>query len=513
LQYVSLALLAAAALWLLASVASYFALDLPWLVPATLAATVALPFIALAIEMARKPSLADTAALLDRRLDNRQRLVTSVELLSRQPSVLVEGVQLDSTSAFLGRMTPKVIYPVRAPVALWSWSLGLLMLALGLYVLRGAGSGFAPIEVGSLPPDQPVASIFATATPESGLPASELTPEATATGLPTEIALGGQGQQPGDSENQSGQPSGDPQAQAADSQEAQSALDRLSEALDQQSATQAAGDSLRQGDARSAADELRELGEENDQLSDDAKRGLAEALERAADETEANPALREAENRAARALREGDYESVRENLERLAEQLEQTAAEVVPQDELAQSFPSPTVGTDEAGGESDEAGDAEGSEGGEEAGGEESGGEESGEGQEGSGSPGGNEGAPQGEGGDQPGQGGAETEGGEGQSQSGAPGQGTRVGGPKDDSNLNVEGNPFEIESNADPNNNSNPGDGEEPPGLTLEGGSGQGSALPARPGGTVDAPAENTGFPLDRWDIIRRYFSQENGR
>jgi hypothetical protein len=326
------------------------------------------------------------------------------------------------------------------------------------------------------------------------------------------LALDNLQPQPGDpaapqATDENGEPIGpsDPQAE---SQEAQSGLDRLGEALDTESSTQPAGDSLRQGDPQAAADQLRELGVENDQLSDEAKRSLAESLERAADETQGNRALRRAENDAAQALRDGDYERIRDSLDRLADALEQTAADIIPQDELAQSFPSPTAtGGAEA--------DAEGSPGetnevddGDSSGGEQGTGQ--GSEQEGSSQAGG-EGNPQGEGeGEQPGQGGAQSEGGEGQSQSGAPGQGTRVGGPTDNSNIDAPGNPFELEGQPDPNANRS-GD-EERPGLELDGGSGtSGGALPAQPGSTVDAPGENPGLPMDRWDIVRRYF--EHGR
>jgi curved DNA-binding protein CbpA len=516
--YLSLALLGAAIFWLGASLAGYFGLDLPWAFPLAVGATFLLPVLALGVEIVRRPSLAETADIIDRQLDNRQRLVTSVDLLSRQQSETLDAVQLQTTQSLLGRSSPKEVYPVRTPAAVWSWSAGLLLLALGLYVLRGAGGGFSPIGVGSLPPDQPVASVFATATPLSGLPESELTPQPSAipTSAPTEVALDGMQPAPGDpSAPQTTGPNGSPidpnsaQDQAAQSQEAQSALDELGEALDSESATQASGDSLKQGDPQSAAEQLRELGEENDQLSDEAKRSLAESLERAADETQGNRRLREAENRAAEALRDGDYRRIKESLERLADALEDTAAQVIPQDQLAAGFPSPTAQPDaQADGGEGETGTGEesASEGGD---GQEG---ENGEGQEGSGSESGSQGSPQqGEGeGEQPGMGGAQSEGGDGQSQTGAPGQGTRVNGPRSERDLDTAGNPFEIPGSPDPNSQ---GSGDQP-GIELEGGGGtSGGALPARPGSTVDAPGENPGLPLDRWDIVRRYFSPESGR
>ena len=517
MQYVSLALLGVALLWFATSLAGYYNLSLPWLLPVAVGATLLLPLLALLFEAIRRPSMQKVASIVDGRLDNRQRLLTSVELSSRQQADALDGVQMDSTTRYLERLPAKIVYPVRAPVALWMWSAGLLTLALGLAVLRGAGGGFSPIAVGALPPDRPVESVFATSTPLSGLPDSELTPEPTPSTQPTEVALGGIEFDPSappqtdSAGNPIGPPSDDPQDQAAASQEAQSGLDRLGEALDQGSATQAAGDSLRQGDTEDASQQLRELGEENDQLSDEAKRGLAEALERAADQTEGNPTLREAEKRAAKALRNGDYRDIKDSLERLAEAMEQTAANVIPQDQLAQGFPTPTAGPDQSeASQGSQEGDATNSEnGGENSGGENSGGEQGSEGQQGGDSGQGSEGQ-QGEGeGEQPGMGGSQNEGGDGQSQSGAPGQGTRVGGPTDDTQVNAPGNPFELEGRLDPNANRS-GDNDRP-GLELEGGSGtSGGALPARPGSASDTPGESTSLPLERWDIIRRYFSPE---
>ena len=81
-------------------------------------------------------------------------------------------------------------------------------------------------------------------------------------------------------------------------------LDRLAEALGQVSAGQSAADSLRQGDAEQAADQLRELGREADQLSPEAKSQLAEALRQAAADGLTERALSDRERRAADALAE-----------------------------------------------------------------------------------------------------------------------------------------------------------------------------------------------------------------
>ena len=63
------------------------------------------------------------------------------------------------------------------------------------------------------------------------------------------------------------------------------ALDALSQALGHVSAAQPAADAIQQGDFSAAKQQLANLGEEADQLSDAAKQQLASALQQAANTT------------------------------------------------------------------------------------------------------------------------------------------------------------------------------------------------------------------------------------
>jgi hypothetical protein len=103
-------------------------------------------------------------------------------------------------------------------------------------------------------------------------------------------------------------------------------LDRLAQALGQVSAGESAAESLRQGDAEQAADQLRELGREADQLSPEAKSQLAEALRQAAADGRTERALADREQRAADALGSRDYPATSSALAALGDEVQQSSA-------------------------------------------------------------------------------------------------------------------------------------------------------------------------------------------
>ncbi|HKP51364.1 MAG TPA: hypothetical protein VJ183_01785 [Chloroflexia bacterium] len=502
-RYLAISALGIGTTWLITALIYYFDLPVQGALPIAVVLTFLLPLLALAIEAARKPTLSDTAALLDRRLDNNQRLITSVELMSRGETVPLTDAQIKTSATMLARVQPKALYPTHTPWNLTATGLGLLLLALSLFMLKGGG--FSPFGVGTLPPDQPVVASLAAPTADPGLPPSELTPEPTPTAEPDELALdgGAQDDQSGEATATPDQPTS-PQDQADASQQAESDLARLGRALDGQSVTQQAADALKQGNTDEAAQELTELGKENDQVSKAAKEGLADALEQAAQDTDANRLLKNAERDAAKALRDGDYKSVEEAMQNLADAMQQTAANVIPQQELAKNFPEESSGGEQ--GASQQPGDQ--SEQGNTGAGEEEGDQSGQEGPQGGGETG-QAGKSES---DQPGQGGGDkSQGGEGSSQSGAPGQGTRVNGPKDTTDLDVPGNPFELDAKPEPGNTQpQPNQQQDHPGLTLDGGAGASGASPVSPGNAVNVPGETGSLPLDRWEVIRKFFTPE---
>jgi hypothetical protein len=115
----------------------------------------------------------------------------------------------------------------------------------------------------------------------------------------------------------------------------QEALDRLAQALGQISAGQSAADAIKRGDFGDARSQLSSLGEEADQLSDAAKKQLAQALQQAAAASGADRQLADRERQAAVSLSRNNYADQRNALRQLGEQVERSGARSVPAAQLA----------------------------------------------------------------------------------------------------------------------------------------------------------------------------------
>jgi hypothetical protein len=115
----------------------------------------------------------------------------------------------------------------------------------------------------------------------------------------------------------------------------QEALDKLAQALGQVSAAKGAADAIREGDFTSARDQLAGLADEADQLSDAAKKQLAQALQSAASATSTDRQLAERERQAAQALSRNNYADQRQALRQLAEQIERSGSRSLPPNQLA----------------------------------------------------------------------------------------------------------------------------------------------------------------------------------
>lgn len=118
----------------------------------------------------------------------------------------------------------------------------------------------------------------------------------------------------------------------------QEALDNLAGELRGTAAGREVAESLRQGNYERAAEQLREMGQKSDQLSASAKQELAEALDRAAQRSQEAQELSSSERNAAEALQKGDYSSVVQSTDQLAQAVQNAASQMVPQSELADSW-------------------------------------------------------------------------------------------------------------------------------------------------------------------------------
>ncbi len=512
-QYLAWAALGVGAYWML--VAGLYYLDRPfpnWL-PVGLAWTVLLPLAALLVEWRSRPTPAQTAAILDARLDNRQRVMTAVELLAAGAPAPLAATQLTTTAALLEAAPADVVYPVRSPWPVVGFSAGLLALALGLLILKGVPDNFASFQAGNGPDTAQAAAAALSPTPPDGLPgATPPTSPPAATGATP--SAGNSAGDPGGSSGSATDPNAAMQ-QAAASNAAQQALQRLAQALGEQSATQQAGDSLRQGNTEQAAQQLEELGQQNDQLSPDAKQGLGDALQRAAQDPATTPELRQAEQDAADALHSGDYKSIADSLKNLADAARQSAGQVVPQQELAKQFPEPptpgasTSPSAQATADAQATAAAQPGQGDQQSQGDQQAqGDQQGQGdQEGQGDQQGQGQGDQQAQGDQPSQG--DQQGANGAGGAGS-GPGTRVLGPPDEQQLNAGDNPFELEGR--PNSGpTQPGDNAGPQEPANGESAGIGAPQPVRPGSAVTAQGETTRPPVSRWELIQRYFSPDN--
>ncbi|HUS14752.1 MAG TPA: hypothetical protein VM536_07005 [Chloroflexia bacterium] len=487
-DFLASAAVGVAALWLLASGLVLFDAPLLTVLLGAGVGTVLLLAGAWALEAWRRPSLLQMAARLDALLDNRQRVVTAVELLQSNARTAFVDEQLAGTADLLAQLAARGGIPARpAPPRLLT-AAGLLCCALGLVVVKGLPAAFTPLAAGPPPPTVAAAGL-PSPTAESGLPPGTPPPGAPApppaAAEPT-AAAGSAAQASGSQPPGSGQ----------------EALDRLADALEGQSLTSQAADSLRQGDVGDAATRLAGVGEQNDQLSPAARDGLADALRDAAAGSPGSPDLQGAEERAATALERGNYEATDEALKDLADAVREAgtpAAAATPGAAAAAATAAAAGQTPQAGPATPAAGGTQPGNGTQAAPG--VGGDgPSDEGPQGRGSPG-----------DTPGGAPGDTPSDQAGGQGGGTGSGTRVSGAADTRALDAAGKAFELEGRPQPGG-GRAGSPDQPPGLTVDesvaGGAPAGSAPAAGGAGTL--PGENNRVPLERWPVVERYFDPD---
>jgi hypothetical protein len=303
-------LIAGAALVVVASSLSWLLeLALP---VSLLAALVGVPLGgALAWALVGWPNHAQTARALDQRLGMAERMATAVELRSR-PLGRFDGLQLRDATTQLRLVQQQ--WPIRGgarrEVVL---ALALSMAAVLSLVLGNVPRPRIDNSLDTSLVAQPDGNTEARAAlpgvlEQRGLDAPSATDQTSDADLAPRVK----------------------QAQAE-----QDALNRLSQALGQVSAAQGAADAIQQGDYASAKEQLAALGEEADQLSDAAKRQLAQALQNAANTTGTDRQLADRERQAAAALTRSNYSDQRQALRALGDQVERSGSRSLPASQLA----------------------------------------------------------------------------------------------------------------------------------------------------------------------------------
>jgi hypothetical protein len=271
---------------------------------------------ALLVALARWPSRRETAEQVDRRLGLAERLATAVELSHARAHGRFDELQVADAVAHARSARSGWLHLEGHASREGFVLLTLMLLALGSRLLP-------TLPVPTFEAGEPtVAADTSSLDQERSLPPEVL--DAQAVAAQRQLATAAQPQSDADLA-----------ARVQQAQSEQQALDKLSDALKGVSAGQAAADAIQRGDFSTARDQLANLGEEADQLSDAAKQRLAQDLQAAANASTSDRALADRERQAAQALGRNNYAEQRQALRQLGDQVERSASRSVSQDQLA----------------------------------------------------------------------------------------------------------------------------------------------------------------------------------
>jgi len=256
-----------------------------------------------------KVSPREAARRLDQRFDLDEQLATAVEVTATNPPPESIAGRLVAQSEQTARLLRRHIARQQRPP--WNELITLVALVLvvvGLYVLVGIGRADMHGSASALPPlaqaNDPAQQFPPEPSPQAEQPQSQVPdpngqPAAGAQGAPGTV--------------------GDPQTTQA-----------LADALRDQGATRSAAEALDRGDLAGAAQQLRELADQADQLGQSARNDLADALDNAAQTIAPNdPALAEQLRQNADGLRRGGQDAA-EALDDLAQAIEQLQGDQSP---------------------------------------------------------------------------------------------------------------------------------------------------------------------------------------
>ncbi len=265
---------------------------------ATLIAVAMLCIAAGATLLLRRPMSPEAVA---RRLDHRfglgQQLTTALEISARSDAYPLEGVAaylVEHASLTTAQVHRYIRTNQRGPWMELLTLLAMLFLASGMFVITGVGNSAALPTAESLP--------------DPALDAA-LPPPSVDQPVPPDSMLPGEG-------NALGQQGGLSPTQ-------QQMAGAVADALRDQSATRPAAEQLDQGDTAGAAQSLRELADQADQLSPETRQALGNELREAADQMQGtDPALADQVRQSADAIQQ-DAGSADDGLENLADAVEQ----------------------------------------------------------------------------------------------------------------------------------------------------------------------------------------------
>jgi hypothetical protein len=126
---------------------------------------------------------------------------------------------------------------------------------------------------------------------------------------------------------------------AVQSAQAQQDLQRLADALNDDSATKQVAQDIQNGDYNAAAQNLQQVANNLDQVSQSAQQQIGQDLQQAANgNTDGNQNLTQAEQQASQALQQGNPSDASQALRNLANQVQQTGGQVRSQQDISQAL-------------------------------------------------------------------------------------------------------------------------------------------------------------------------------
>ena len=291
------------------------------------------------VALLRPPSLLAAARSVDRSAGLAERVGTAVELATTGAPGPTAVVQIADAAARVRALPRAQLVPLTGTRHYAVLALGLALLTAGMMLLAGLGEG---VPGGLVPLRQlleAAASKFSPAHDENHAVANTQNEvDARLAPLMQQVdALRGNeaGLSPEEAAAQRAAAAQQLADLAAASRAQQQALSELARALQGTAAGREVADNLMQGDYQRAAEALKALGRESDQLSPAGRRQLADALRQAqAGLRPLSPELADRAQRASQALNGRDYRRTEQSLGDLADAVAEAGRNVVPQGDL-----------------------------------------------------------------------------------------------------------------------------------------------------------------------------------
>lgn len=262
-----------------------------------------------------RPTRRQVARMLDRSFGLQERMVTAVDNLGREVPKEGERASVvylqiadaaNASAALRGERALRLHPPTREIVL----AVAAALVLAALFFLRGVGGTIPSLSAAAVPAFTPAAERLAAEQAE------------TAAQMPTDEVPTTQ----------------EVEQRAQRSNQAQRDLQSLGHALADHAVTRPASEAIQRSDYPAAADQLRDLAQSADQLSESAREGLAQDLDQAAEQmSPENQSLADAAREAAAGLQQGS-EAAQEGVRELGDAVEQTGNQVMSQRELAEQM-------------------------------------------------------------------------------------------------------------------------------------------------------------------------------